>query len=88
MKTKTKWKVWKKNPLIKKRMFHEDFGFFRITRVQRCKEYCKNAETPSGSNWFNKERAFIKTDRGLKYIVPYLTLILNSVDETGKWITR
>ena len=88
MKIKTKWKKWNGNPLVGKRLFNDDYGFFKITKVQTCKEYCKCAETPSGSHWFDKKRAFIKTETGLKYIVPYLTLIINSVDEKRKMVAR
>lgn len=89
MKRKTLWKNWRKNPLIGKRLFNDEIGgFFKITKVQKCKEYCKNAEMPDGSHWFPKERAFIVTDTGIKYIVPYLWLYLKSTDENGKLLPR
>ena len=89
MKKKTMWRKWRNNPLIGKRLFCDEIGgFFKITKIQKCKDYCRCAETPSGSHWFPKERAFITTDEGLKYVVPYLWLYLHSVDESGKLLKR
>jgi len=88
-KTKTRWKNWKNNPILGERLFNDELGgFFKITKIQSCKEYCKSATTPDGSHWFTKDRAFITTDTGLKYIVPYLWVYLTSVDEKGKFLKR
>lgn len=88
MKMKTPWKTWKNNPLVGKRLFNDEFGFFKITKVKKCKEYCNNASTPDGSHWFDKDKAFIITDSGLRFAVPYISLILTSVDEKGKRVAR
>ena len=87
MKTRTRWKRVKLNT-IGQRCFNEEFGFFTIKKIWKCKEYCKNAETPNGSHWFDVERALVVTDTGLKYTVPYLWLLLNSTDESGKLLTK
>lgn len=89
MKLKTRWKNWKSNPVIGERLFNDELGgFFKITKVQHCKEYCKNAELGNGSHWFPVDRAFIVTDNGLKYIVPYLWMYLTSTDVNGKFLKR
>lgn len=90
MKTRTRWKTWnRKHPIINKRLFCEELGgFYKITKIQSCKEYCRNAVTPDGSNWFVKERAFVRTESNIKYIVPYLWLYLNSTDESGNLLKR
>lgn len=88
MKTRTRWKKVK-SIFNGKRCFSDDIGgFFTIYKVQKCKEYNKHCETPDGSNWHEKKRVFIKTDGGLKYVVPYLWLIFHSVDESGKKYLR
>lgn len=47
MKVRTRWRTWdNNNPIIGKRLFHESFGFFKIIKIQSCKEYCENATTP------------------------------------------
>ena len=88
MKLRTRWKNNKNISTIGQRLLHESFGFFTITKIQSCKEYCGCAETPEGSHWFDKKRAFIKTETGLKYVVPYLWLYLTSVDENGNYLKR
>lgn len=80
----TRWKRFKNNPLIGERLFCEEFAFYKIQKVMYCKEYCRCAVTPGGSHWFDKDIAWIVTDTGLKYRVPYLWLLLNSVNSKGE----
>lgn len=90
MKLKT---IWKKcnTPYFKdrnKKFFNDEIGWFYVLKIQTCKEYCKFAKTPSGSRWFDKQRVFIKTDTGIKYVVPYIWLVFNSVTERGNLIWK
>lgn len=86
-KLKTRWKKVK-SQYIGKRLFSDEIGdFYTIKKVQSCLIYNKNASHGIDSkwnHWFIKSRAFIETDRGLKYIVPYSLLIALSVTEDGK----
>lgn len=87
MKTKTRWKRIKLD-IIGQRCFNEELGFFTIKKIWECKEYCKNAITPDGSHWFEARKVLVVTDNGLKYTVPYLWLIFNSTDESGKLLAK
>ena len=90
MKMHTRWKSWsRKGTMIGKRLFSDEIGgFYRITKIQSCKEYCPHAEAPDRTHWFDVSRAFITTDAGLKYVVPYIWLYLHSVDENGELLKR
>ena len=82
---RTRWKrVFM--PSIGQRYFHEDFGFYRIKKIWQCKVYNAHCEMPGGSHWFDKKKAAIVTEDGLKYTVPYFSLVFNSVDENGKLV--
>lgn len=86
-KLKTRWKNVKSRH-IGKRFFSDEIGdFYKIKKVQVCSIYSKNASHGIDSkwnHWFIRDRVFIKTDKGLKYIVPYFWLMSNSVTENGK----
>ena len=73
MKTRTRWKrVY--NPIIGVRFFDGGeyaLGFFTIEKLWTCKEYCKSAETPSGSHWFDTRMMQVRTDTGLVYKMPF-----------------
>ena len=85
MKKRTRWKrVYM--PSIGQRYFHEDFGFYRIKKIWQCKVYNAHCEMPCGSHWFDKKKAAIVTEDGLRYTVPYFQLVFNSVDENGKLV--
>lgn len=71
---RTRWKRAHPGDLIGKRFFDRgnySLGYFTFLKVYRCKVYCKAAETPDGSHWFDKRMAVIKTDAGLTYRVPF-----------------
>ena len=85
MKNRTRWKrVFM--PTIGQRYFHEDFGFYRIKKIWSCDVFNAHCEQPCGSHWFNKKKAAIVTEDGLKYTVPYFQLLFHSVDESGKLV--
>lgn len=90
MKLKTRWKKCSipyfndKNKIF----FSDEIGFFRVLKIQMCYEYCKGAKTASGSNWFDKKRVFIKTDTGIKYVVPYIWMVFNSQTKKGNLIWK
>ena len=73
---------------MEKDFFSDEIGdFYTIKKVQSCLTYNKNASHGIDSkwdHWFIKNRSFIKTDIGLKYIVPYSWLIAHSVTDDGK----
>ena len=81
MKTKTNWENRRNSEVIGNRYFDIDLGFFTVKKVWYCKEYCKNAETPNGSHWFDITKYKIKTDSGLVYIIPWIK-ICNALDES------
>ena len=85
MKQRTRWKrVY--NPIIGVRFFdggEYDLGFFVIEKMWSCKEYCKNAETVSGSHWFDKTMMQIRTDTGFVYKMPFMPWMI-AYDESGK----
>lgn len=85
MKKRTKWKrVY--NPIIGVKFFDAGeyaLGFFTIEKLWSCKEYCKCAETPSGSHWFDKRMMQIRTDTGLVYKMPFFPW-MKVYDESGK----
>lgn len=85
MKKKTRWKrVY--NPVIGVRFFDSGeyaLGFFTIEKLWQCQEYCKCAETPSGSHWFDKRMMQIRTDSGLVYKMPFFPW-MKVYDESGK----
>ena len=85
MKKRTCWKrIF--IPGIGHRYFHEDFGFYRIKKIWQCKVYDAHCKLPDGSHWFDRKKAEIVTEYGLKYTVPYFPLVFNSVDESGKLV--
>jgi len=89
MKMKTRWKNQKGLTTVGQRCFSDEIGgFFVIKKVQKCKKYSDCAVAPDGSRWFEEMRAFIRTDNGSKYIVPYLWLLLHSVDKHGRRLAR
>lgn len=85
MKKRTRWKrVY--NPVIGVRFFDGGeyaLGFFTIEKLWSCKEYCKSAETPSGSHWFDKEMMQVRTDSGLVYKMPFFPW-MKVYDASGK----
>lgn len=87
MKRKTRWKRIKLD-IIGQKCFNEEFGFFTIKKIWECKEYFKSAITPEGSQWFTARKVLVVTDTGLKYTVPYLWLIFNSIDASGKLLAK
>lgn len=88
MKLKTRWKKCNISYFKDKKFFNDEIGCFYVLKIQTCKEFCKSAKTPDGSNWFDKQRVFIKTDTGIKYVVPYIWLVFNSVTERGNLIYK
>lgn len=87
MKKRTRWKRIKM-PTIGRRYFHEDFGFYQIKKIWQCKVYNAHCAHPDGSHWFDRKKAEIITSDGLKYTVPYFSLVFNSVDESGKLVLK
>lgn len=85
MKKRTRWKrVY--NPVIGVRFFDGGeyaLGFFTIEKLWSCKEYCKSAETLSGSHWFDKEMMQVRTDSGLVYKMPFFPW-MKVYDVSGK----
>lgn len=82
---RTRWKrVFM--PTIGQRYFHENFGFYRIKKIWSCEVFSAHCVQPGGSQWFNKKKAAIVTEDGLKYTVPYFELVYCSIDESGKFV--
>lgn len=86
-KLKTRWKRRKQTPFKNERLFNEEFGFFQIKKVWDCKEFCKSAISGNGDHWFSAHRAEILTDRGSKYLVPFIWLIFHSTKD-GKLLWK
>ena len=85
MKKRTRWnRVY--NPVIGVRFFDAgeySLGFFTIEKLWSCKEYCRCAETVSGSHWFDKNMMQVRTDTGLVYKMPFFPW-MKAYDESGK----
>ena len=81
---------WRKSntEIVGERLFNDEFGFFRIKKIQSCLEYCKSAVNLDGTNWFEKRRAFVVTESGLKYTVPFLSLYMKSTYANGKSLVK
>lgn len=85
MKQITRWRR-AYNPVIGVRFFDGGeyaLGYFIIEKLWKCREYCKNAETPSGSCWFDKIMMQVRTDTGLVYKMPFFPW-MKAYDDSGK----
>ena len=90
MKNRTKIKAIKL-PICGKRLFTDfgGIGFYKIIKIYEWKEYCNNAVTPSGSNWFKCSMAKIKTENGVVMKIPFIELCLKSVyAENGERVMK
>lgn len=87
MKIRTAWKK-RKSIIIGMKCFNDEVGVFTVTKIQACKEYCRSAENLDGTQWFKRERVFITTNTGLKYVVPYIWLVFHSTDMNGKLLWK
>ena len=87
MKSRTFWRT-SNTEIVGERLFNDEFGFFRIKKIQSCKEYCKNAVNLDGTNWFEKQRAFVVTEARLRYTVPFLSLCMKSTYANGKSLVK
>ena len=85
MKQTTRWKrVY--NPVIGVRFFDGGeyaLGYFIIEKLWKCREYCKSAEAPDGSCWFDKVMMQVRTDTGLVYKMPFFPW-MKVYDDSGK----
>ena len=80
---KTRWKKVD-SVILGMKCFSDEIGVFTVKKIEKCKEYCESATTPDGSHWFETSRAFITTNTGLKYVVPYIWLVFHSTNMDGK----
>ncbi len=78
------WPV--KSPMIGKRLYNEYFGWFKAYKVQSCMEYCPEETELDGTHWISRERAFIRTENGTRYVVPYTWIYMNSKNENGEFL--
>ncbi len=90
MKNRTRWKRVRGLNILNKRFFdcgEYTLGFFTVLKAWRCKVYCRSALTPNGSHWFSKAKLLVKTDDGLKFIVPFIPWAksITSADGQKKW---
>ena len=89
MKKRTRLKPSKR--LKGKRLFTDfgGIGFYKVLKIYDWKEYSANAETPSGSHWFQHSMAKIKTEYGVVMKIPFVELGLRSVyADSGEMVLR
>ena len=85
MKTRTRWrKIKSANILGKSFTDYGEYGLgnFTIKKIYKCKVYVKYAMTPTHSHWFDKERAVVVTEQGIKYKLPFCPY-LKYIKEVG-----
>lgn len=64
-------------------------GFYKVLKIYDWKEYSANAETPTGSHWFQRSMAKIKTEYGVVMKIPFVELGLRSVcADSGEKVLR
>lgn len=89
MKKRTRLKASK--ILNGKRLFTDfgGIGFYKVLKIYDWKEYSANAETPSGSHWFQHSMAKIKTEYGVVMKIPFVELGIRSVyADSGERVLR
>ena len=89
---KNKRSRMKSSNILKGKRLFTDFGgigFYKVLKVYEWKEYHKNAETPSGSHWFQHSMAKIKTEYGVIMKIPFIELGMRSVyADSGERVLR
>ena len=80
MKKRTRLKG-KKLSVCNKRLFADfgGIGYYKILKIYDWKEYCKSAETLSGSHWFQHSMAKIRTESNVIMKIPFIELGMKSV---------
>lgn len=89
MKKRTRLKASK---ILKGERLFTDFGgigFYKVLKIYDWKEYSANAETSTGSHWFQHSMAKIKTEYGVVMKIPFVELGLRSVyADSGEKVLR
>lgn len=88
---KTRWKKID-SVIVGMKCFSDEIGVFIVTKVEQCIEHDRCAvnieEKKDGIYWHTKRRVFVKTDTGLKYVVPYIWLVFHSTNMDGKMLWK
>ena len=82
----------KSSNILKGKRLFTDFGgigFYKVLKIYDWKECHKNAETPSGSHWFQHSMAKIKTEYGVVMKIPFIELGMRSIyADSGERVLR